>query len=83
MDDKIYRLEARIDGIEGRMLTQEEKLVAHQTSIAVIGQRLQSIEKDVHEMKSGITWVIRLLIGALLLALINFGVDGGLAGIVK
>lgn len=81
MEDKINRLEVRIELIEAKIVSHDEKLVDQQTNIAVIGQRLKSIETDVHEMKSGVTWLNRLIIGALILAVLGFVLNGGLAGI--
>jgi hypothetical protein len=61
--EKIYNLDARINSVE------KMQAVTHTEFVQIKG--------DLSDIKGSITWVTRLIIGALILALIGFMLSGG------
>lgn len=65
LEKKVYALETRIT------LVEKNQAVSH--------VEFSQIKSDLKEIKSSLGWVSKLIISALLLALITFIVGGGIA----
>ena len=61
----------RLDDHDARIRTLETKDAASAVSVKGIERRLDQIEGT-------LTWLVRLIIGAIILAVIGFAVSGGL-----
>lgn len=71
MDDKTDKLETDIRSITERVGRLEVTSAVDTIKYASIDSRLTSIE-------STLTWLVRLIIGALITALLGFALSGGL-----
>jgi hypothetical protein len=64
MHDELSGLSARVRVLEGKMSDIE-------SGVAVIGSEFVNLKEDLKDIKDGISWVIKLIIGAVLLAIIG------------
>ena len=64
MSDELSGLSARVSVLEGKMSDIE-------SGVAVIGSEFVNLKEDLKDIKDGISWVIKLIIGAVLLAIIG------------
>ena len=64
MSDELSGLSARVSVLEGKMSDIE-------SGVAVIGTEFVNLKEDLKDIKDGISWVIKLIIGAVLLAIIG------------
>tara|TARA_R110000823_G_scaffold201971_1_gene332898 strand:+ start:340 stop:561 length:222 start_codon:yes stop_codon:yes gene_type:complete len=64
MSDELSGLSARVRVLEGKMSDIE-------SGVAVIGSEFVNLKEDLKDIKDGISWVIKLIIGAVLLAIIG------------
>jgi|TARA_R110001632_G_scaffold200366_1_gene323018 hypothetical protein len=64
MHDELSGLSARVRVLEGKMSDIE-------SGVAVIGTEFVNLKEDLKDIKDGISWVIKLIIGAVLLAIIG------------
>ena len=64
MSDELSGLSARVRVLEGKMSDIE-------SGVAVIGTEFVNLKEDLKDIKDGISWVIKLIIGAVLLAIIG------------
>jgi tetrahydromethanopterin S-methyltransferase subunit B len=71
VQDEIGRITDRITKLEGRVVDVER-------SIAITAVEFLSVKNDLREIKDSLTWVTRLIIGALILAILAFVFGGGL-----
>jgi hypothetical protein len=67
-------LNERVDGLERRVAAME-------TATAVANAHNQNVEKRLSAIEDTLKWLVRLILGALLLGLIGFIVSGGIAGV--
>ncbi len=67
---RIDQAHSRLDALEGRTT----KLEIHSAGETV---RSQNIEKSLTEIQSGITWITRLVLGAIILGAVGFLISGG------
>lgn len=79
---EIERLRERSDqAVELRLqdrATLAESLAAVRISIASLEGRLLSLETGMMRLMSHSTWLLRLIVGGLALAAVNFAIKGGL-----
>jgi len=55
------------------------RIVKIERDVAIMGVEFLSIKNDLKDIKDSLTWVTRLIIGALILAVISFIVSGGIS----
>ena len=65
------RVDAQLGKIDNRVSHME-------TTIAVSDVHRQNVEERLSNIESGQTWLIRLIIGSIILAAIGFALSGGL-----
>lgn len=68
---RIDRAHERLDKVEGRLIQLE-------TYTAVADERAKSITKSLEKIEAGQSWIIRLVLGSIVLAAIAFLVSGGM-----
>ena len=68
---QIAQAHQRLDAHEGRLTKLE-------THTAVAAERSQHIQQSLTKIEGGISWITRLIIGALIAAAVAFIISGGL-----
>lgn len=63
---------------DGRLTSIEQRLGHLETNDAVAGVNSANIEKRLASIEGTLIWLVRLVIGALLMALLGFALRGGL-----
>jgi hypothetical protein len=71
MVDDVGRMYTKMSTLEGRIAEIEK-------TIAVTSVEFISVKNDLKDIKDGLSWVTRLIIGALILAVLAFVFGGGL-----
>ena len=66
------------DKIEERITHLERKVYKLEIDDAVMVSQFTTISSDIKEIKGSQSWVIKLIVGALILAIIGFITGGGL-----
>lgn len=69
--DSIRQAHQRLDQHDNRLTKLE-------THTAVAAERSEHIQKSLDKIESGQSWIIRLVIGAIVIAIITFAIKGGL-----
>lgn len=64
--------------IERKMDELEKRVTVLEKDSAIVGVEFLSVKGDLKDIKDSLTWVTRLIIGALILALVTFAISGGL-----
>lgn len=67
---QLQQAHQRLDAHEGRITKLE-------THTAVEAVRSEHIQTSLEKIEGGITWITRLVVGALILAAIGFAMNGG------
>jgi hypothetical protein len=67
------------DRLEERMNDVEKRVAIVESASAVHTSESTSIKSDLKDIKDSLTWVTRLIIGSLILAIVAFIVAGGFA----
>lgn len=62
-----------------RIATLESKVGGLETRMAVAESNIAEIRQDIGGIKDNTTWILRLIVGALIGAIIAFLVSGGFA----
>lgn len=60
-----------------RIITLEGKVGNLETRVAVAESNIAEIKKDIGGIKDNTTWILRLVIGGLVMAVIAFLISGG------
>lgn len=68
----------RIDEAHRRLDQHQTDISALQTRAATADERVTNMQRDLTDIKGGITWLNRLVIAAIIAAVITFIVKGGL-----
>ncbi|HBS99179.1 MAG TPA: hypothetical protein DEB47_04785 [Citreicella sp.] len=71
--ESIHRAHARLDSHDGRLRTLE-------LNEAGMAQQISHANEKLNGIQQSITWVLRLIVGGLIMAAITFIVSGGLNG---
>ncbi len=64
--------------MESRVTKLEEDVVDIKTRLAVAESSIKDIKEDLSSIKQNTTWIIRLIIGAIVLAVLGFISQGGI-----
>ncbi len=76
-DSRINAGEARLGASEARLGAHDGRLSILETQQAVSDERAAHIRKSLDKIESGMTWLIRLVIGGILAGVIAFMIRGG------
>lgn len=68
----------RLDQAHQRLDQHDNRLTKLETHTAVAAERAEHIQKSLDKIESGQTWLIRLILGAIILAGVTFAMKGGL-----
>jgi hypothetical protein len=71
-------LEKRVDKLETELREVKNIAMDNRTRIAVAESNITDIKADLSSIKQDTNWIIRLIIGAIILAIIGFLISGGL-----
>lgn len=71
-------MEQRLTRMEQDIQDNRYDISDIKTRLAVAENNIQDIKVDLGSIKSNTTWIIRLIIGAIVLAVIGFIMQGGL-----
>jgi archaellum component FlaC len=69
----------QLNGINTRVRVLEEKVSDMEKGVAVVGAEFINLKDDLREIKSGITWVQRLILGSLVSGILYFIISGGIS----
>lgn len=64
--------------MEKRVSKLEDDVVDIKTRLAVAESSIKDIKEDLSSIKSNTTWIIRLIIGAIVLAILGYISQGGI-----
>lgn len=82
MEERVSRVETRVDLLEKDVKLLALSNVRYETNQQFIMDSLQEIKTNVkgteEKLASATTWGVRLVLGALALAILNFIIGGGL-----
>jgi hypothetical protein len=71
-------LEKRVDKLENELRDLKNVAMDNRTRIAVAESNITDIKADLSSIKQDTNWIIRLIIGAIILAIVGFIMQGGL-----
>jgi archaellum component FlaC len=69
----------QLNGLDTRVRVLEEKVSDMEKGVAVVGAEFINLKDDLREIKSGITWVQRLILGSLVSGILYFIISGGIS----
>lgn len=67
-----------VEALKQQVTIHDELIHDVRLTQAVHGQRITTVEGDLKDIKSNTTWILRLIIGGFVLAVLGFAVNGGL-----
>lgn len=71
-------MENRVSKLEGEIHDVRIELTDFKTRLAVAESNIQDIKADLTSIKDNTNWIIRLIISAIILAIMGFVAQGGL-----
>jgi hypothetical protein len=71
-------MEQRVSKLENDMVDTRHDIVDIKTRLAVAESNIKDIKEDLSSIKSNTTWIIRLIVGAIVLAVLGFISKGGI-----
>jgi chromosome segregation ATPase len=71
MEQRVENLEQRVNGLESHVNKIETRLAVAESNIKEIFKKLDSIDNNT-------TWILRLILGALILSIIGLVIKGGI-----
>lgn len=77
ISQQLGQVHQRLDVHDGRIDAQDGRITKLETHTAVEAVRSEHIQKSLNKIDDNITWVLRLVVGALILAVIGFAMGGG------
>ena len=75
--ERIAQAHQRLDGHDGRLDGHDSRIVRLETHSAVAAERAEHIQKSLDKLESGQSWLIRLVLGGLVMGAIAFLLAGG------
>jgi hypothetical protein len=71
-------MEHRVQKLESETSEMRQDIVDIKSRLAVAESSIKDIKEDLSSIKSNTTWIIRLIIGAIVLAMLGFISQGGI-----
>jgi hypothetical protein len=68
-----------VGALEQRVLKLEDDVIDLKTRMAVAESNIKDMREDITSIKNNTTWILRIIIGALVGALVTFIIRGGIA----
>lgn len=75
---EVFAHDARIVDAHRRLDAHDERLTKLETHTAVAAERSEHIQKSLDKIEGGQSWLIRLVLGAIIVAAVAFALKGGL-----
>ena len=63
--------------MEGRVQKLEERMTSVETRLAVAESNIKDMKEDISAIKNNTTWILRLIIGTIIAALLGLIINGG------
>lgn len=73
-------MEHRVDRLEDEVIVLKTEMSDVKTRLAVAESNIKDIKETLTSIKSNTTWIIRLVIGAMVLAVLGFVIQNGIGG---
>lgn len=64
--------------MEQRVSNLEKDMVDVKTRLAVAESNIKDIKEDVSDIKNNTVWIIRLIVGGIVTAILGFLINGGM-----
>jgi cation transport ATPase len=74
----VIRLEQRVAKLEADVTMLRDDMVDVKTRLAVAESNIRDMKEDISTIKSNTTWILRLIIGGIVGAVLSFIIQGGL-----
>jgi hypothetical protein len=71
-------MEHRVDRLEDEVIVLKTEMSDVKTRLAVAESNIKDIKETLSSIKNNTTWIIRLVLGAIILAVLGFIMEGGL-----
>lgn len=65
-------------GLENRVKSLEVDMTDVKTRLAVAESNIKDVKEDISSIKSNTTWILRIIVGAIVLALLGLIFKGGI-----
>ena len=63
--------------MEGRVQKLEERMTSVETRLAVAESNIKDMKEDISAIKNNTTWILRIIIGTIIAALLGLIINGG------
>lgn len=77
MQHRLARLELNFDQLNTAMQAMAQRTTTLETKGPALEQQLQTIKDQVSEVRNDIRWVLKIIVSAIILAIIGFALKGG------
>lgn len=64
--------------MDGRVQKLEEDMVDVKTRLAVAESNIKDMREDIHAIKSNTTWILRIIVGAIVTGILGLLIKGGI-----
>jgi len=70
-------MEQRVEKLEADVIMLRDDMVDVKTRLAVAESNIKDMREDISAIKSNTTWILRLIIGGIVGAVLSFIIQGG------
>ena len=78
---RLNKIEEEILDIKSTNKSMDSKIAVMETNDAVAKVHRENVEKRLDAIENTLQWLVRLIIGAILLAMVAFVIGGGIANV--
>ncbi|WP_368492839.1 hemolysin XhlA family protein [Geobacillus thermodenitrificans] len=71
-------MEQRVEKLEADVIMLRDDMVDVKTRLAVAESNIKDMREDISAIKSNTTWILRLIIGGIVGAVLSFIIQGGM-----
>lgn len=71
-------MEHRVNKLEQEMTDTKHDLMDIKTRLAVAESNIKDIKEDLSSIKNNTSWIIKLIVGAIIMAILGFISQGGI-----
>ncbi|UYL94248.1 hemolysin [Geobacillus phage vB_GthS_PT9.1] len=70
-------MEQRVEKLESDVIMLRDDMVDVKTRLAVAESNIKDMREDISAIKSNTTWILRLIVGGIVGAVLSFIIQGG------
>ncbi|UYL93829.1 hemolysin [Geobacillus phage vB_GthS_NIIg9.7] len=70
-------MEQRVEKLEADVIMLRDDMVDVKTRLAVAESNIKDMREDISAIKSNTTWILRLIVGGIVGAVLSFIIQGG------